>query len=318
MMALRQSSKFAQISNATRIEYQLVGDINAHKLAPIVLLNGSICNFQQWRRFVASPGMRSLASTRGIILYNYSGYGRSSTASTEPFAWCIDTLADELSKLLEFLTIPSAHLFGVSKGTGVIQAFARRHPERIASMAGYGWIQLHHDSANRVSTKLKRRVSQIEELSFATSDKPLDRKTFSALWHSLYREIITGSAKPRQGLAGRTLDAVIKRKAYQLIAPMSVYRMTEWFNYAAYLYSNPPVEQSVANQSLLCAPLKIYHGAGDKLLPSMAVEELGRQLAPGTVSILPDAFTHVSPLFNRSQGSLISEDYQEFIENLLK
>jgi pimeloyl-ACP methyl ester carboxylesterase len=312
--------KIANVSETSRLEYcslGLRGIPGARR--PIVLLNGSLCNFSQWERFISTAAMRELVETHGVVLYNYSGYGQSvttpATDSSEK-SWNIDTLADELVQLLDYLDLGSAHLFGVSKGTGVLQVVAHRHPERVASLAGYGWINLHHSSAASVSGLLRRRLSQMPQLRVDDCEKPLTRKVFALLWESLYREIITGSRTRKSGVSGMLLDNFIREKAFNLISPMSVDRMVKWFEYAAYLYSAPPVSLDLSMQALSVAPIRIFHGKGDRLLPPEAVQALSNRLPQGAIELLPSNFSHVSPLFLRAQANSLAQQYQAFINTI--
>jgi pimeloyl-ACP methyl ester carboxylesterase len=100
---------------------------------PLLLLHGLGCSSAAWR-----PSLRSLAA-RAVTFATYApdfpGCGRSSAVGG---AMGMDALGDWTARLLDALEIERAHIAGNSMGCQVALALARRHPERVVSVALLG------------------------------------------------------------------------------------------------------------------------------------------------------------------------------------
>jgi pimeloyl-ACP methyl ester carboxylesterase len=94
--------------------------------APLVLLHGLGGDATFWMR-----ELDALAGRFRVIALDLRGSGRTATASTEHE---VEDLADDVAAVLDALGIERAHVVGFSMGGYVAQAFAVRHPERLARL----------------------------------------------------------------------------------------------------------------------------------------------------------------------------------------
>jgi pimeloyl-ACP methyl ester carboxylesterase len=110
--------------NGTRIYFEWHGPA----AGPVLVLNNGIL-----MNATASwlPQRAALASTCRLLLYDCRGQGLSDHPD-EPYSMPVH--ADDLAGLLDALSVPSAHIAGISYGGEVAQAFALAYPHRVRSL----------------------------------------------------------------------------------------------------------------------------------------------------------------------------------------
>jgi len=94
---------------------------------PLVLLNGLMRHLSLWDNWVSV-----LQGSFEVLRLDFLGSGRSKTS---PTSFSIESLADQVSSLLDHLDISKAHLLGFSLGTAVLQSFALKYPKRVLNCA---------------------------------------------------------------------------------------------------------------------------------------------------------------------------------------
>lgn len=91
---------------------------------PIVLLHGSFMSIPlNWSQFIPL-----LAKGRKVIVMELQGHGRTRDIDRK---FSYGGMADDVSGLLQHLSIDSADILGYSMGGGVAFQFAIRHPEQV-------------------------------------------------------------------------------------------------------------------------------------------------------------------------------------------
>lgn len=91
---------------------------------PLVLLHGAFMTItSNWEGWITE-----LAKTRKVIAVEMQGHGRTADIGRE---FSYETLADDVSALLDHLKIPSADLLGYSMGGTVAMQCAIRHPDKV-------------------------------------------------------------------------------------------------------------------------------------------------------------------------------------------
>lgn len=118
-----QSMKPAQSGyadvNGLKMYYEVYGQGK-----PLVLLHGSLMNIDlNWSKFIPL-----LAKDRKVIVAEMQGHGRTQDISRD---LSYESMADDVSGLLEYLKIDSADIVGYSMGGGIAFQLAVRHPERV-------------------------------------------------------------------------------------------------------------------------------------------------------------------------------------------
>jgi pimeloyl-ACP methyl ester carboxylesterase len=95
-------------------------------------------DFRSWE-----PQVRYFSRRHRVITWNYRGYPPSAVP-TDPAAYSVEILVEDLRRLLGHLGIARAHVGGLSMGGGVALNFGIRHPEMAESLvicaAGSGTV----------------------------------------------------------------------------------------------------------------------------------------------------------------------------------
>jgi pimeloyl-ACP methyl ester carboxylesterase len=112
----------------------MLGDIGIHfelhgqRGAPLVLVHGYTGDASDWRHQVAA-----FAGTHRVLVMEHRGHGRSQ-APTEPVAYTIERMTDDLEALIAHLGLERFHLVGHSMGGAIAQELALRSPGRLRSL----------------------------------------------------------------------------------------------------------------------------------------------------------------------------------------
>ena len=93
---------------------------------PVLLIMGLGLSGGAWWRTVPV-----LARQLRVITFDNRGVGRSRAFS---YAYTTDAMADDAATVLNAVGVERAHVYGISLGGMVAQAFALRHPERVRSL----------------------------------------------------------------------------------------------------------------------------------------------------------------------------------------
>lgn len=93
--------------------------------APVLLIHGDQTSGRTWAKQV-----EALKDAFRVLTLDLYGYGRSPFTGEKR----IDH-ADDVRALLDHLTIPAAHIVGISMGSEVALTFALDHPDRTTSLA---------------------------------------------------------------------------------------------------------------------------------------------------------------------------------------
>lgn len=116
---------------------------------PLVVIHGG----PSWDHSYLLPGLRRVAESRRVLLFDLRGCGRSSR-DLGPEAYQPEYVVEDLARLLATLGDGAVDVLGFSTGGQVAQLFAEAHPERIRRLvlasttaypdiAGYleGWTE---------------------------------------------------------------------------------------------------------------------------------------------------------------------------------
>lgn len=104
----------------TKIHFDVIGDG-----IPLVLIHGWLCSKAFWDDFL---GLTEIGYK--LILPDLRGHGTSPPAKDVD----IETLAEDINRILEYLKIPRAIIIGHSMGGLTAQAFYRKHEEKVIAL----------------------------------------------------------------------------------------------------------------------------------------------------------------------------------------
>jgi 3-oxoadipate enol-lactonase len=107
--------------NSVKIYYELYG-----KGETIVFLNGILANTLSWMNQVPY-----FAERHQVLLLDFRGQGKSEKPTMQ---YSMETHADDLKALMDYLRLDRVHLVGISFGGEVSLVFAKKYPKRLKSL----------------------------------------------------------------------------------------------------------------------------------------------------------------------------------------
>jgi len=226
---------------------------------PLVLLHGMGSTAAVWL-----PQLEHFGRTRYTLAWTMPGYGASPPLE-EGLSW--DALADALAALCDAHALPRIHLLGHSIGGMVAQAFARRHPGRVASLvlsassAGFGQA-----SAAWKADFLRQR------------EEPLARHaTFAEAAPALLERFCAPCITPQLRALAVHAASSIEKPAY-----LDAMRLLLTFDGAAELVR-------------LALPVLLVAGSDDQQAPLKAQQRLLERLPQGRLVVL-EGLNHMANL----------------------
>ena len=125
------------VSDGVRIHYMEAG-----KGTPVVLLHGytSSCDAGWFSNGIAEE----LAKTHRVIGIDARGHGRSEKPH-DPDKYAGDSMARDVTEVLDHLGVKRAHIHGYSMGGGIVAHMLARWPERFIT-AGFGGSGVREDN----------------------------------------------------------------------------------------------------------------------------------------------------------------------------
>lgn len=118
---------------------------------PLVMITGYSGNSDGWDNLV--PRSETMSKKFKVIIFDNRGTGRSSKPDG-PYS--ISIMANDVAKLLNYLSIEKAHVLGTSMGGAIAQEVALRHPEKVDSLVLFCTTpggSLRHDPKQKEATE---------------------------------------------------------------------------------------------------------------------------------------------------------------------
>ncbi len=312
MFTRRSRVASIKIPQGYSLGYELIG--GAEDAPPVVLLNGSLFNYRQWDLLLRCGFKPKLPGNTRILRYDYGGTGRSLRRGVVP--WSIDALVEELKALLDALGLDRVHLYGLSKGTIVAQAFGAAYPDRVISLAGYGWFHLDYSRMKGVAQFFGERLKHFDHLGWR-DPLPLEYAEFKTLWQEVYDFVIThrrlGMHTRVPGWIHALFGALLKRKVYRLLEPTPARVMYDWFAYALQMMPEAGDNFRPSYAVLRGIPTLIQHARYDGTLPLGMAEELHALLPLSQLVEYPKGYNHISVTINPRQAAQLVKGYAEFL-----
>ncbi len=279
----------------------------------VAFLNGSIFNHHQW--FPAYlPSFESLDKRRhDILLYDYQGIGKS-TPKEDSFS--LKGLATELLKLLDALSIEKAHLFGVSKGSLVAQVFAALHPNRVASIAAYGVVNLLVEDRNQTRELFSKRLEAIQQFKSIFNER-ISRHNFKGIFRAVYVPAIFQKSYEELTIKERIINWIIERKVYPMLEDTPIKTMELLFNY----YVNEIAKeldfyrQCINTLKELDLPILLMNGTNDQITPPNMARHLASEIPRARLKWF-SGFEHVTPSLKKKQAKKIMEEWVQFLDTI--
>lgn len=226
--------------------------------------------------YAKAVGLRLIAPYR-------SGYGNSSVMPTMSQDMYLNTVADETAELLEHLNIARAVVLGNVCGSSFGLRFASRHPDIAAGLLCVSRAPTW-DSAWWSHLSLRHRVFSMAAKFTPTLAVFIARAIMAQIKHNgagdYMRTSCGGSTPDLKEFEDKETLALLKYDIlFGLKGGVESY-LREWLLLEANM-----VEEANA----LDVPLRILHGAQDKLVPSQFSQHFVSQVGEARLDLIPDA-----------------------------
>lgn len=235
---------------------------------PVVFIHGAILDHRMW-----AAQQDALAEEYTTVAYDVRGHGR--TGGSDAPTYTPDLLADDLDALLDALGLDRPVLCGLSMGGCVAQAYAARHPEKIAGL-------VLADTFTQGPLGMTGRLLFANLRFFAALDRVVRYKALNR-----FQTWVGERVKP--GVAG---DGVTVQ---QLIDEGPTISHAEFAKIIDFLVSFPRTDLDLSHVEV---PTLVLYGENEPSLMHQHAALLGERI-PGTTAVteIPDA-GHASNIDN--------------------
>jgi pimeloyl-ACP methyl ester carboxylesterase len=244
------------------------------------------------------------------LQYDYVGVGGSS-AKTSPFHFF--DLAGELADLLDALSVERIHLFGISKGSAVGQAFLMRHRQRAKTFCGLGNPNPLVEDAEQVFSVFQQRLDALEDLRELWPQR-INPGNYLSVFNAVYVPIMFGKPTADLTLVERLRAWYVRRMVYPALEGTYIQTMVDLFSF----YVNDAVQEAPAYASGLPqvhdVPILLLNGTADTLTPVHMSRELAQTL-PGAELVEFEDVTHMGPMLLKKQAQPVFEQYVAFLRD---
>jgi len=276
----------------------------------IVLVNGSVFNYHQWDMQALPILQRELTGQFRFLQYDYIGVGGSS-AKTVPFRML--DLADELRDLLDALSVERVHLFGISKGSLVGQAFLVRHRERALTFCGLGNPNVLSNSLERTFSAFQARLTALEEIKDLWPER-INRTNYAEVVNRVYVPAIFGKEYKDLSLVERLRGLIMRRMIYPALEGTFIQTMVDLFRFYVSERSEEIPAFAEGLPQMQDVPILLLNGTADTTTPVHMSCELA-QLLPQAELVEFEGVTHMGPMILRKEARPVFERYSAFMKS---
>lgn len=204
--------QFAEVNGVT-LHYQTIGAAKGKPL--VVFINSLGSDFRIWRDVIVE-----MAGNAALLTYDKRGHGLSSVGAAP---YTMGDHVDDLIALLEYLSVESAVLCGVSVGGMIAQGVCARRPDLVSSL-------VLCDTGHRIGTveMWNERIEMIEEGGIAALAEPILERWFTPDFRENRRAELEGyrnmlTRQPAEGYTGTCAairDADFTQDAANIAVPV--------------------------------------------------------------------------------------------------
>ena len=280
--------------------------------AVLVLVNGSVFNYHQWDMQALPMLQRALQGQVRFLQYDYVGVGGSS-AKTVPFR--MFDLADELRDLLDALQVERVHLFGISKGSMVGQAFLIQHRERVMSFCGLGNPNVLSKDLKGTFSAFQERLATLEGIRELWPER-ISRENYAEVVNRVYVPAMFGKEYADLSLMERLRAIVVRRMVYPALEGTYIQTMVDLFRWYAGDITDEIEAFGAGLPQMEDVPILLLNGTADTTTPVHMSRELG-QLLPQAELVEFEGATHMGPMLLKKEAQPVFERYAKFLQEQL-
>ena len=199
----------------------------------------------------------------------------------------------------------------------VSQAFAGTYPDRVASLSGYGVVNMYSSEEEMKNTKqdFAERLEALQPFK-DKFDERMDKKTFTAIMKDVYAPAIFFKPYTEFGIKQKLIFRILSRKIWPMLDQSPVGTMAILFDY----YVNELVNERSFFDSLLPNLQSVKHvlwlnGSIDKTTPLPLVKNLVKTL-PNSSLVVFDDYGHIDPALSKKKAYNIMESFVSFLNKI--
>jgi pimeloyl-ACP methyl ester carboxylesterase len=236
---------------------------------PIVLVHGLPGNIGDWGLLPE----RLAARGHRVVAYDRVGFGFASRPGPEPGRYTLESNARELGALMDALGLPRAALVGWSYGGGIVQLFAREHPERVSHAVLLSSVGPRPVSEPTTLDRLVALPFAVQLFAWLASVPPLGE----AMARGEVAAAFSGEAAVPPGWLERTRAMLgLPHTLRSMVLEMQRY------------------DPSLPRPEALAVPVLVLHGTADRNTPYAIAEDLSRSI-PGAALVTVAEGSHMLP-----------------------
>lgn len=303
---------FLKLKNEVEIHYEIGNE--GKSAIPVIFVNGSIFNYKQWLPAYIPAFKKLTGDSITYVQYDYQGIGLSSFKKDK---FTMVQLVDELKQIVDLLNFDKIHLFGASKGTMVSQSFAGTYPERVASLSGYGVVNLLSDPEELSATRQDfiDRLEALKPYELYYNER-MDKKLFLSIWKDVYVPAIFFKEYKELNFKERIISRLVSRKVWPMLNQSQVGTMALLFDYYINdLVKERPLYEEIIPKLKQIPSILWLNGSADKTTPLPLVEKLVTIL-PNSSLVVFEGYEHIPPALSKKMAGNIMDSYVTFLNKL--
>ncbi|MFX1321171.1 MAG: alpha/beta fold hydrolase [Promethearchaeota archaeon] len=267
--------------NGVKICYEIFG-----KGDPIILIHGFGSRKEGFKCQIPA-----LSQKFKVIIFDNRGAGKSERVN-EPYT--METLADDIRSLLDYLKIEKTHVLGVSMGGLIAQQFVLQYPEYVYNLVLINTVTGSPDNVGLEILK-KNRLEQLELIK-VDPEKAYWDNAHIWFYHKYRKEI---KANPKKKFFGIwSAEDEIRESTILMPTPRDIelqIKAMKGFNTLERLHE-------IKSPSLLLA------ASHDKVSPKNVMEEMHKSISNSVFKVIEKA-GHESPKTRASEVNKIIIDF---------
>ena len=292
---------FVHLASGRKIHYRQKGEGEN----TLILINGSVFNSFQWEKTALPIFCRLLLPRFKIIMYDYPGFGKSPASSQ---GWNMRMLAAQLHEITDKLNLGRVHLFGMSKGGLVGQAYTIDYPEKVLSFGGLGTPFLGSKSIEITRLRFFERVAALESLPEILDDT-IQRRHVGMIMKRVFAPAIFKNRNYNElQFQDRAKMWVIERLVAKMLIGSRFSAILSLFKYYVNgLEKEVPFFQQNARH-IKSSNIYFFSGEKDQVATPAMMQEMASIIPHASIKSYPDV-THMGPMLLKKEGAQIFTDY---------
>jgi pimeloyl-ACP methyl ester carboxylesterase len=223
---------------------------------------------------------------------------------------------EELRDLLDALSVERVHLFGISKGSLVGQAFLISHRERALSFCGLGNPNVLSVKLEATFSIFRERLAALEKIQDLWPER-INRSNYAEVVNRVYVPAIFGKEYKELTLPERLRALIMRRMIYRSLEGTYIQTMVDLFRFYLDGVTEGFEAYAAGLPQMRDVPMLLLNGTADTTTPVYMSRELA-QLLPQAELVEFEGVTHMGPMSLRRQAEPVFARYCAFLKGQLR